>query len=218
MTTLLRIDLACPVCLRTFRSHSVLPANASGRKRTDFQEEEAGLQSLPYLVHSCPTCGYSGDEGDFARETRVDPAIVAQVWDELTPKLSDAAMTGSEKYEFAAKVAQWRQCGPLEIADLLLRAAWCCVDEGDVEAERYFRRKAAWMFEAALATREGISEDDRAVLTYLVGELWRRVGDLKKAATWFNRVPSEIVAPLRQRWILVAARRQREDPREWFDR
>jgi uncharacterized protein (DUF2225 family) len=215
--TLLQIELACPVCCRTFGSQTVLPPHSPGRKRTDFHEQTPGVQLLPYLVHTCPTCGYSGDDRDFDREARVDPAIVTQVWGELTPKLAGGPITGSEKYELAAKVAAWQRGEPLEIADLLLRAAWCCVDEGDVEAERYFRRKAAWTFEEALDTWGGVDEHHRAVLTYLVGELWRRVGDVKTAAKWFDRVPSEIVAPVSQRWILKAARQQRDDPREWFN-
>lgn len=73
------------------------------------------------------------------------------------------------------------------------------------------------MFEAGLESWDGVAPDGRAVLTYLVGELWRRVGDVKTASTWFNRVPSEIVAPLRQQWIIDAAKQQRDDPREWFD-
>ena len=95
---------------------------------------------------------------------------------------------GSEKYEAAAKVAEWQGMEPRHVADLLLRAAWCCVDEGDVEAERFFRRKAAWKFEEALESFDGVARDERAVLTYLVGELWRRVGDTKLATAWFNRV------------------------------
>jgi hypothetical protein len=63
------------------------------------------------------------------------------VWNELTPRLPTEALSGSEKYELAAKIAEWQSMEPRHIADLLLRAAWCCVDESDIEAERYFRRK-----------------------------------------------------------------------------
>ena len=89
-------------------------------------------------------------------------------------------------------MAEWQALEPRHIADLLLRAAWCCVDESDTEAERYFRRKAAWKFEEALASFDGVAREERAVLTYLVGELWRRVGDARQATAWFNRVPAEI--------------------------
>ena len=217
MTTLLRIELTCPVCSKTFSSKMVLPADTSVRKRTDFHEQRAGVQSLPYLVHTCSNCGYTGSDRDFGAEAQIPPTIAAQVWEELASKLPTGPMTGSEKYEFAAKVADWQGAAPQRIGELLLCATWCCVDEGDVEAERYFRRKAAWMFEAALESRDGVAPNVRARLTYLVGELWRRVGDVKAAAAWFDRVPSEIVAPWRQQWIIKAAKQQRDDPREWFE-
>jgi hypothetical protein len=54
------------------------------------------------------------------------------------------------------------------------------------------------------------------VLTYLVGELWRRVGDAKLAGEWFDRVPSEIVDRAAQQWVLDVARQQRDCPRDWF--
>jgi uncharacterized protein (DUF2225 family) len=125
-------------------------------------------------------------------------------------------VTGSEKYEAAAKVAQWQSADQRYIGDLWLRAAWCCVDENDIEAERYFRRLAAWSFEQALEFYDTVPREDRAVLVYLVGELWRRIGDLTQANAWFDLVPDEITDPVAQRWVIEAARRQQADPREWF--
>jgi hypothetical protein len=90
------------------------------------------------------------------------------------------------------------------------------VDEGDVEAERYFRRRAAWKFDEALGTFDGVVREERAVLTYLVGELWRRVGDDSQAAAWFDRVEGEVVDTQTQSWVIDAARQQRDCPREWF--
>jgi len=54
------------------------------------------------------------------------------------------------------------------------------------------------------------------VLTYLVGELWRRVGDLRQSHAWFNNVPAEVADTQTQQWVLDAARQQRDCPREWF--
>jgi len=215
MTTLRQIELSCPVCGNSFHSQAVVTTNAFGGKRTDFHERAAGTQPLAYLVHMCGECGYSGAERDFNREGEVSPLLREHVLSELAPRVPIPA-TGSGKYEAAAKVAQWQSTEERQIADLLLRAAWCCVDEGDVEAERYFRRHAAWMFERALARYDGVAEEERAVLTYLVGELWRRVGDLCKARDWFDRVSDEVREDSSQRWILAAAEQQRTDPREWF--
>ena len=216
MTTLQQIELRCPVCETRFRSQTVVSTNSFGGKRTDFHERAAGTQPLPYLVHTCSRCGYSGSERDFSEEAEITPMLKEHVWNELAPAISTANLTGSEKYEAAAKVAEWQSMEPRHVADLLLRAAWCCVDEGDIEAERFFRRKAAWMFEAALDSYDGVARDERAVLTYLVGELWRRVGDVRQATEWFDRVPDEIVDLQSQQWVLDAAKQQRDCPREWF--
>ena len=147
-----------------------------------------------------------------------DLAVMEHVWDELAPNLSRQPFTGSDKYEFAAKVAMWQGAPPRRVAELFLRAAWCCVDEGDIEAERYFRRYAAWGFEDALSAQD-VARAERPVLTYLTGELWRRIGDVEHARVWFERVSSEIASAKTQqtqKWIVDAARCQRDTPREWF--
>ncbi len=269
MTTLQRIELQCPVCDTRFISQSVVATNSFGGKRTDFHERAAGTQPLPYLVHMCSRCGYTGAERDFTEDVDPSPLVKEHVWNELAPTVSAATLrptdgpgtgstglagsagsaggTGSEqssgsgkaasakgvgasgavsggelrvpgsaKYEAAAKVAEWQSMEPRYIADFYLRAAWCCVDEGDVEAERYFRRKAVWSFQRALESYDGVAREERAVLTYLVGELWRRIGHTAAAIRWFDRVPEEVMDPNAQRWVLDAARQQRECPREWF--
>ena len=216
MTTLQQIELRCPICDTRFKSQQVISTNSFGGKRTDFHERAAGTQPLPFLVHMCNRCGYSGAERDFTDEAEVTSVLREHVWNELAPQVSTITVSGSEKYEAAAKVAEWQALDARHVADLQLRAAWCCVDESDTEAERFFRRKAAWKFEEALSSFDGVAREERPVLTYLVGELWRRVGDNRRACEWFNRVQSEVNDPATQQWVVDAARQQRDCPREWF--
>jgi uncharacterized protein (DUF2225 family) len=215
MTTLRQIELSCPICGNSFHSQAVVSTNAFGGKRTDFHERAAGTQPLPYLVHMCDVCGYTGGERDFTNNADVSPLVKEHILNELSP-IPLGSATGSAKYEAAAKIAEWQGVEARQIADLLLRAAWCCVDEGDIEAERYFRRLAAWSFEQALSSYDGVAVEERAVLTYLVGELWRRIGDVRQARDWFDRVADEIVDGEGQHWILAASEQQRTDPQEWF--
>ncbi len=215
MTTLREIVLSCPVCGNSFQSQAVATTDAFGGKRTDFHELAAGTQPLAYLVHMCVECGYSGGEKDLDTEGEVSPLLKEHVLNELTPCVSMSPL-GSAKYEAAAKVADWQGMDARGIADLQLRAAWCCVDEDDVEAERYFRRHAAWMFERALSEYDGVPAEERATLTYLIGELWRRIGDLKQAQLWFERVSDEVIDPDTQYWIVATAEQQMVNPQEWF--
>ncbi|MEP6765750.1 MAG: DUF2225 domain-containing protein [Gemmatimonadaceae bacterium] len=216
MTTLDLIELACPICTSAFRSQTVVQTNAFGGKRTDFHERAAGMQPLPYFVHLCTTCGFAGVERDFREEIQLAEELRERVMFELAPVMARETATGSLKYEHAARVAGWQGAEPRYLADLFLRAAWCCVDENDTEAERFFRRHAAWRFTEALAAYDGVPREERAVLTYLVGELWRRVGDEALANTWFERVPLEITDNDTQAWVLEMAEQQREMPKEWF--
>jgi uncharacterized protein (DUF2225 family) len=217
MTSLQPIDLVCPVCDNHFRSQAVVSTNSFGGKRTDFHERAAGMQPLPYLVHSCTACGFSGVERSFVEGSDVSPQVRSQVLTVLTPRVAQHQIdTPSERYHAAAQVAEWRGDHPRHIADLLLRAAWCCVDDSDHEGERYFRRAAAARFAEALESQHSVPEPERAVLTYLIGELWRRIGDIQQAEAWFARVEDEIIDADDQRWVLDATQQQREAPREWF--
>jgi len=216
MTTLHLIELTCPICENAFRSQTVIATNAFGGKRTDFHERAAGMQPLPYFVHMCANCGYAGVERDFGTDVELSDQIRENVWSALAPALKRELPSGSLKYEHAAKVADWQGSDPRYLADLYLRASWCCVDERDTEAERYYRRKAAWRFAEALSSFDCVAEEERAVLTYLVGELWRRIGDAQLAQQWFDRVPDEITEPAAQAWVAEAAVQQRQAPREWF--
>jgi uncharacterized protein (DUF2225 family) len=216
MTTLHLIELTCPVCTTEFRSQTVIATNGYGGKRTDFHERAAGMQPLPYFVHLCTQCGFAGVERDFGETAEPTAGLREHVWSTLTPSLQRELPSGSLKYEHAAKVAEWQGTDARYLADLYLRAAWCAVDEFDSEAERFFRRKAAWHFADALAAYEGVPDEERAVLTYLVGELWRRCGDLAQAAHWFEKVPGEVTDRDTQLWVLEAANQQRSEPKEWF--
>lgn len=216
MTTLHLIELSCPICESAFRSQTVVATNGFGGKRTDFHERAAGMQPLPYFVHLCTHCGYAGVTRDFGDDVDPSDRLKEQVWNTLAPALQTSLPSGSLKYEHAAKVAAWQDADPRYLADLNLRAAWCCVDEGDTEAERFFRRHAASHFAQSLASFDGVPPEERAVITYLVGELWRRVGDEVQAEHWFSRVADEVTEPTAQSWVLEVAEQQRVQPREWF--
>lgn len=121
MTTLCQIVLSCPVCENTFQSQAVVTTNAYGGKRTDFHGRAAGTQPLAYLVHMCSQCGYTGGESDFAADGEISPLLKEHVLNELRP-CGSSAVTGSAKYEAAAKVAEWQGGEERYIADLLIRA------------------------------------------------------------------------------------------------
>jgi uncharacterized protein len=210
------IELTCPTCGREFASETLTMASTNRRKHTDFHPDVEGVHAMDYGIHQCPRCGFAGPEPWFAENLRIPAEVRQHVWEELTPRVARESILSCEKYECAAKVALWDGMPARQVGDLWLRAAWCAADENDVEAERYYRRHAAWSFEEALTAGDVVA-GDRAVITYLVGELWRRIGDVAQANAWFDRVSAEIRNPHTQAWIADCARRQRDTPSEWFN-
>lgn len=221
MTFLQQITLRCPVCDTRFESLVAKVTNFLGGRRSDFREEASGKHALPYLVHACTECGYAGQTDQFYSSVDLAADVRQRIRSELRQPLATAAarlgfIPASEKYEAIAKIAEWQFADARRVAELWLRAAWCSEDEHDVEAERYFRRKAARAFTKALEDFEGVAADERAAITYLVGELWRRIGDDRQASRWFTRVPDEIVDFKAQELFVAMARRQSERPEEWL--
>lgn len=219
MSVLRSIDLRCPVCETRFRTQAVMATNAFGGKHTDFREISSGVQPLAYQVHRCDECGFAGSERDFSEDASVSPLLRAQLQRELAAPTGGPAgqpVPASEKYEVAARIAAWQGSSARQVGEMWLRAAWCSADEHDLEAERYFRIRAARTLEDGLATYDGIAREERAVITYLIGELWRRAGDTARAATWFDLVPDELTDPREQAWITNLAAQQRDRPREWL--
>ncbi len=195
---------------------------------------------MPLLVHACPRCGFAGEQSAFARgglsedqrsrvlrelEPRVrefkeeppPPNGAQHALAALMPRCASSLrdrVPGRVKYLCAARVAEWLGEKEARIADFLLKACWCCEEEG--RADPKLLRTAAERFEKALSRPDGVSAPQRAVVAYLVGELYRRLGEPAKAASWFHAVEREIVDPQRQAWIASAARRQETEPEEWL--
>jgi uncharacterized protein (DUF2225 family) len=223
-TQLVSTDFLCPVCHEDFRAQVIGTAGELNGKRTDFQERHVGAPLLPFSIVLCGACGFAGYPDDYTDDTArllVDDDIRAFCHTDLRPvivELHAKPIPSQLKYEFAARIAAKQDRPAEDIALLFLRAAWCCVlaGESEREDERYYRVRAARFYELCLVGFNNIPRDDRAKITYLVGELWRRIGDNKKAAEWFDRVPDEINDPVEQKWVIDYAVQQKNNPLEWF--
>ena len=197
MTTLKWIDLRCPVCESVFESMAASSNDEAGQDYTidPGTPMSMAVAMLPFLVHVCRRCGYTGAVSDFGDDVEITNDVRARVWAELAPQLGTSVripwlaltVAGSDKYDGAARIAEWRGGDARHVAELWVRAAWCCVDEDDVEAERYYARHAARWFAKALDVYGEFDDDERTTMAYRLGELWLRIGDTRQANAWFER-------------------------------
>jgi len=89
----------------------------------------------------------------------------------------------------ASGIDRRRGAPALRLAHLHLRGSWCAREERNREAESYHQREALRHFREALA--EGLSGIEAAVVAYLVGELYRRLGRFTEALAAFEKVEEE---------------------------
>jgi uncharacterized protein (DUF2225 family) len=199
MLTLQWIELTCPVCVTSFDTIAVGACEADSAEAHEMAMGQTAGEVLPYLVHVCRQCGFAGDIEAFGDDLEITSEVRDRVWAELAPTLALSVRIpyllltapASEKYEGAAKVAEWRGAKALTVAELWIRAARCAIDEGDLEAERYYARFAARWFAEALE-RDEVASQERASMLCGLGELWLHLGDVRTANSWFRRVTAEI--------------------------
>ena len=154
MTTLHHIELTCPICENRFRSQTVMPTNAFGGKRTDFHERAAGMQPLPYFVHMCNRCGYTGAERDFTEE--VEPSRPHPRERVERARARAQARARRQARSSTRPPRRWptgRGWSRATSPTCCCAPRWCCVDEGDIEAERSSAARRRGCFEALLIVR-----------------------------------------------------------------
>ncbi len=211
MTTVFPEKTQCPICDTAITVYYIGSTNNFGGQSTDFRSHAAGTDPLHVVVSQCGDCGYSDYSNYFIKPRDLSEAVKARIREEIKP--SKQALH-SRIYETIAQIAQIRGANSFEIADTYLKTAWCCDDEDDHDGEIAFRKLAIKNFIAALEDDE--LENNQMPITYLVGELYRRIGDAENARLWFDRVITADDNSEKMTRLRAIAQRQRDDPKAKF--
>jgi uncharacterized protein len=209
MTRVGRQTFTCPNCGHDFDAETLYSTTTAGLT-SEFRRIALGMQPEPYDVHTCTTCGLSG--WDIVFETGVSPATAALIAQRITPLIADGAPAAWRRYEYAAWIAHWQGQPDDEVAYLYLCAAWCADDWSLPEDEAAAYRRHAIEFFGRALDGERLEGNQRAELTYLMGELHRRVGEADAARAWLGRVPVLVEADETGERLAALARRQLTEP------
>lgn len=204
MTTMRPQVFECPNCGSRFQAEVLTSTNNFGGQRTDFKQVASGMDPLPAMIHSCQRCGFTGNRSEF-RGT-VQPEVAEKIKTDIFPHVLDERLDAHTRWEFAARIAEWRGQSVWSVADLYLHAAWCA--DGDQGKQSYYQRKAADYFEQAI---EEEKEQPLQIL-YLIGELYRRAGDQAVAENWFDKTIAAAGEDSGNKNIKELALRQKTNP------
>ena len=201
------IRLRCWVCEEEYDSEQPQSYQLHGRG-SDLCPRPAGPSPLPLLLHTCPRCGFIGDEAAFDPEQADEQVREWVLAGGLATSAREVPDSGHGQYVLAAMCHERRRRpSPFQLAELYLAASWSAQLEEAVEEVPRLQAEAARYLESALLLGE-IAEEERAVMTYLAGELRRRLGEFDVALQLFDEAAITFTHHGGPRWLLRALGQQ----------
>lgn len=176
---------------------------------TDFAPDKDKADQLFPKLFSCRHCGFIVCFSEISTLKLFDSCkneVIVEAGN--TSGLQEYPLLN--KYVHRAKLLDIAGAKAIDIASTYLYAAWLCTYIGNVEKERSHRCETIKYIKIALE-RE-VLQGEKAILTYLVGELYRRIGELDNANLWFDQVEEEITDRDAQTWVVLLARLQKFNP------
>ena len=184
----------CPVCKTSFENWDV----ASYKVRIessdlDLRSHFAPYDPLYYAAVVCPSCGYSALRSYFHKITaRQSRAILESITPRFRPKEYGQIYTveqAIERFKLALFSANVKKAPESEKALICLQLSWLHHDNGDEDNEILFRENALEGFMHAYEhERFPIAGMDAHTLQYLLGELYRRRGQLDEAMRFISLI------------------------------
>jgi len=185
-------DVKCPVCDFEFQTKKVKTASVKVQKRdSDFCAYYANENPTFYGVYVCPKCGYASFESIY---NDISVAQKAQVRNKVMSNWSGKDYGGKRSLNQAIEVHKLAllnfnimSASKFHIAKACLRLTWFYRMLEDEEREEQFMKHAAQSYELAFTTEEfENSGEEEFVVFYILGELNRRLGQYRKAVSFYD--------------------------------
>ena len=184
----------CPVCDADFASTVI----KSGKARflssdTDLKPLYRPFDPTYYDIVVCRNCGYAALVSVFRKITS---SQCNKVLTEIKPKYVDkdypmilTTDMAIERHKLALHTSFAKGGSNGEKGFICLKIAWLYRDLADDENEKFFIKHAYTKLKEAYSTDSfPIFGMDEAQLTYLIGELARRVGNYSESLRWISKV------------------------------
>lgn len=188
------VKVNCIYCEGEFNTSRVRPSfKKTSKTDSDFGIHYKDINPEYYVVRVCPFCGLATTENSSERMTndqkgKFEEKVRAN-WsmkDYSGERNWEEAM---QTYKLALVCAQIKDEKVRVVAGILHHIAWLYREKEDVEQEKRFLRFALNAYIEYYET-EGISLNN-AKLMYLIGEIYRRVGEFNEAVKWFAKVVND---------------------------
>ena len=209
-------EQTCPVCGQKFPVTKVRKSMCAVERRdSDLYNHCSPVDPTQYTVLVCSHCGYAASDASFTELTPAEKALLTKA---LAGRSPIADLTGQRDHaaaraamEQALFCAQARHAKPSVLAGLYLRTAWVLRSAGDPQEAEYLGKALENYRQAYQSEPLPLGKMSELTLTYLIGELARRAGNLNEAVNWFYQVVNspdgakepQILNMAREQWRLT---------------
>jgi len=181
-STIFSKDVKCPICENNFKI-TVLGSYTTFGAMKDFQRYGAIGPFYEVMINSCPKCHYSGFNRDFDKTfTEETKTEILQI---LEP-YKKAKMNDVLESEIAAEIHIYLGEKNDRIANIYLVASYLLkYDTNQVEKRKELQKECITYLQKAIENQE-YEETEIATIYYLIGELYRRIGEFDNAIKYFD--------------------------------
>ena len=190
---LYQVEKTCPICEKAFTVTKTRGQSVPVKTDTDFCTHYNDINPYYFAIWVCSNCGFAAHEDRFftllepQREKLKQFLAGRQVnLDFGGPRTWEQAVTS---HKLAIHYANMISLSASHVASLTLRLAWLYREKELIAEEQDMLRKAIEAYKAAfLKEKMPIGNLSEVTLTYLIGELLRRVGETEEALSYLGRV------------------------------
>ncbi|MCM3338882.1 DUF2225 domain-containing protein [Paenibacillus sp. MER TA 81-3] len=209
------LQVECPYCKNTFQSSRVRsrfkkPIHIDSDFCPHFGEDKVNPDF--YVVRVCPECGCASTENSLKQwlpTHRKDfEEVVASQWKSREYAGERTWEQALETYKLALLTAQTIGESKRVVAGLLHHIAWLYRYRNDTKNELRYLRFALDSY-ISVFEHEWRDQND-ARLIYIIGELYRRLGELNEAAKCFGRIihdkhimDAAMIRAAREQWAAI---------------
>ena len=194
----------CPIDGKKFTIH-VTGSYTTTHTLNDFQKQGYIGNLYESYVNSCPACHYCGYLSDF--DTTFSKTTKQEILKILEP-FKSSKMTDVLEHEIAVEIHKYFKRDNDDIAKLYLVASYFLRgDSLQTPKRKEFQLNCATYLQKAIEIKEYEKPETYASINYLIGEMYRRIGEFDNAIKYFDFALND---PNKKDWLLQVATKQKE--------
>ncbi len=192
----------CPIDGKEFTIY-VTGSYISSYTLHDFQKQGHIGNLYEIYVNSCPKCHYCGYRSDF--DTTFSKITKHEILKILEP-FKRSKMTDVLEHEIAIKIHQYFNRENDDIAKLYLVASYFLKgDSLQIPKRKELQLNCATYLQKAIEAKEYDEAGTYASMNYLIGEMYRRIGEFDKAIQYYDFALND---PNKKDWLIEVATEQ----------